>query len=106
MKLKKKAKATTVIGILLLISLALSAVYSAVRLCIAPSEINPGEEYRKIKSDYLLMLTQCLLGLIVMMIPTLVKHKLRIVVPNTIVILYYVFFTAPFISGKSGIFTI
>ena len=100
MKLKKKAKATTVIGILLLISLVLSAIYSAVRLCIAPSEINPGEEYRKIKSDYLLMLTQCLLGLIVMMIPTLVKHKLRVVVPNTIVILYYVFLYCAIYLGE------
>ena len=100
MKIRNKVKATTVIGIILLLSLIGSAVYSAIKLYIAPSEIIDGEPYQKIKSDYLLMLTQCLLGLIVMMLPSVVKHKLQIVVPNPIVILYYIFLYCAIYLGE------
>lgn len=100
MEAKKHAKTVKLIGIILLISLALSAVYSFIRLIAAPTEILQGAPYQKVKSDYLLMLTQCLLGLLVMMLPTFVSKKWKIVVPNTIVILYYVFLYCAIYLGE------
>ena len=100
MEAKKHAKTVKLIGIILLISLALSAVYSFIRLIAAPTEVLQGAPYQKVKSDYLLMLTQCLLGLLVMMLPTFVSKKWKIVVPNTIVILYYVFLYCAIYLGE------
>lgn len=91
MQTKKHEKAAKIIGIVLLISLALSVAYALVRFILAPTELAPGAPYQKVKTDYLLMLTQCMLGLLVMMLPTFVSRKWKIVVPNIIVILYYVF---------------
>ncbi len=100
MKSRKYAKTVKLIGIILLISLVLSAVYSLLRLIAAPTEILQGAPYQKVKSDYLLILTQCLLGLLVMMLPSFVSKKWKIVVPNTIVILYYVFLYCAIYLGE------
>ena len=59
-----------------------------------------GEEFTKLKSDYLLMLTQCLLGLVVMSLPTIITHKLRLMVPNAMCILYYVFLYCAIFLGE------
>ena len=100
MQENKKAKLARSIGIILLISLVLSIGYALVRFILAPAEIMDGEVHQKVKTDYLLMLTQCLLGLLVMMLPTFISHKWKIVVPNTIVILYYVFLYCAIYLGE------
>ncbi|MBQ2718956.1 MAG: hypothetical protein IJF73_02700, partial [Clostridia bacterium] len=98
--MKKKWKATTVFGGLLLLSLALSLVYSLVRMLLAPDVIPEGEPLQKVKADYLLMLVECLLGLLVMMLPTLIKRRWRFVVPSTAVMLYYVFLYCAIYLGE------
>lgn len=97
---RKYAKTAKIIGIILLISLVFSAVYSLSRLISAPTEITEGAPYQKVKSDYLLMLLQCLLGLFVMALPSVFSLKFKIVVPNTIVILYYVFLYSAIYLGE------
>jgi len=99
MNVQKKEKIQKVSGVILFISLAASVLYSIVRICIAPSVPVDGEIFR-LKSDYVLMLVQCILGLIVMFLPTLISRKMKIVVPNTIVILYYVFLYCAIFLGE------
>ncbi len=96
----KYAKTVKTIGIILFITLVFSAVYSFTRLIFAPTELTVGAPYQKIKSDYLLMLSQCLLGLFVMALPSAFSRKFKIVVPNTIVILYYVFLYCAIYLGE------
>lgn len=100
MKVSKKEKWVKIIGITLLVSLVLSIVYAFIMFMIAPAEIVDREPYQKVKTDYLLMLTQCFLGLVVMMLPTFISRKWSIVVPNTIVILYYVFLYCAIYLGE------
>lgn len=97
---KRKYSAKEIIGIVLLISLILSVIYSFVQFLIAPEEAINGEIYVKVKSDYLLMLVQCILGLLVMCLPTFVTHKFRVIVPNTISILYYIFLYCAIFLGE------
>lgn len=89
-----------VIGITLFISLILSILFSLIRFLTAPSEIEEGELYTKVKSDYLLMLTQCILGLLVMMLPSFLAHRWQIVLPNAITILYYLFLYCAIFLGE------
>ncbi|MBO5270438.1 MAG: hypothetical protein J6B77_06610 [Clostridia bacterium] len=100
MKESRRKRVLNVIGIILMVSLALSIVYAGVRFCIAPTEIAEGMPYEKVKSDYLLMLTQCILGLLVMMLPSLLSRKWKIVVPDVICILYYVFLYCAIFLGE------
>ena len=90
-KKAKKLDPKKIVSMVLFFSLVVSVLFSLVRLIMAPSEIADGAPYTKVKSDYLLMLIQCILGLVVMSLPTMLSRRWKIVLPNTICILYYVF---------------
>ena len=45
-------------------SLLVSAIFVAVRLVLAPSQPD-GSNFERLKSDYVLMLVQCVLGMVV-----------------------------------------
>jgi Predicted membrane protein len=87
---KKTRDAKQVLGIILFISLVLSAVFTLIRLIAAPSAAEAGA-FNMQRSDYTLMLLQCILGIVVMMLPTFIEHKWSIPIPNFIYVLYYVF---------------
>ncbi len=95
-----RGKVISLISLFLLISLALSAVFSLVRFIQAPETSVPGDDYVKVKSDYLLMLTQCVLGLVVMSLPSIFEHKWKLGIPNFIYILYYIFLYCAVFLGE------
>ena len=92
--------AREIVAFILFATLIFSVVYSLVRFLLAPEEIPDGTEFEKLKSDYLLMLTQCALGLAVMMIPTLITHRFKLIVPGVMCILYYVFLYCAIFLGE------
>lgn len=99
-EVKSRPSTKNVIAFLLFSTLVLSVIYSIVRFIMAPESISEGETYEKVKSDYLLMMTQCLLGLVVMMLPTFFAKRLKLMVPNAMCILYYVFLYCAIFLGE------
>ncbi len=87
-------------GVILVMSLVLSVIYALVRVVQAPAEIPEGATYTKTKSDYLLMLVQCLLGLIVSLLPSMLARRWKIILPNTIYILYFAFLYCAIYLGE------
>ncbi|MDP4151998.1 MAG: hypothetical protein Q8865_00965 [Bacillota bacterium] len=87
-------------GIILLITLVLSIIYSIVQIIISPSALSDADSYKKIKSDYVLMLFQCILGVVVMAVPTIVEKKWSIGIPNYMYILYFVFLFCAIYLGE------
>jgi len=79
--------------------LILSIIYSAIHVITAPADPT-GEEYEKLKSDYVLMLIQCLLGLVVMFIPSIIERRWSIDIPNYMEILYFVFLYCAIYLGE------
>lgn len=98
--MREKMTARNIIAFVLFLTLVFSIVFSLVKFIIAPESLSEGAPYEKVKSDYLLMLTQCFLGLIVMSLPTIITHKLRLMVPNAMCILYYVFLYCAIFLGE------
>ncbi len=92
--------AREIVAFILFATLIFSVVYSLVRFLLAPEEIPDGAEFEKLKSDYLLMLTQCALGLVVMMIPTLITRHFKLIVPGVMCILYYAFLYCAIFLGE------
>lgn len=97
---QKHGRVREVIGRILFVSLVLSIIFSAVRFTQAPKEIAAGMEHAKVKSDYLLMLLQCVLGLVVMLLPTLIEHRWHLGIANAIHILYYIFLYCAVFLGE------
>lgn len=96
---KSKRDLRSILGIILFVSLVLSAIYTAVRLIFAPSASEAGE-FDMQRSDYTLMLLQCILGIVVMLLPSLIERKWAVPIPGFIYILYYVFLYCAVFLGE------
>lgn len=86
-------------GILLFISLLLSIGFIIIKMVKTPSVISE-DAYAKVRSDYVLMLLQCILGIIVMFIPSFVERKLSIDIPNNMEITYFIFLYCAIYLGE------
>ena len=73
--MKKKVNWEKIIGTFVFITLLLSIVYSLVMLIITPDELSSQELGSHVRSDYLLMFLQCLLGLVVFALPDFLEKK-------------------------------
>lgn len=82
------------------ISLALSIIFTIVKVITTPEEIVDPNIQARVKSDYVLMLIQCILGIVVMMIPSLVERKWSIYIPNNIQIMYFIFLYCAIYLGE------
>ncbi len=100
MQPKPRRSARDVLGIFLFITLALSVVYSLVRVILAPEAMTDADAYTHGRSDYMLMFLQCLLGLGVLSLPSIVSHRWKLGIPNFIYIMYYVFLYCAIFLGE------
>jgi uncharacterized membrane protein YjdF len=71
-----------------------STVFSIVNVIIAPSGAIQKVAHEKLRSDYVLMLIQCILGIIIMFLPSILERKWRIDIPGFMHIVFLVFLYA------------
>jgi hypothetical protein len=87
-------------GTILLITLILSIIYSVVHIVIPSSNPVDLGLYKKLRNDYVLMLLQCILGLVVMVIPSIIERKWLIGIPSYMYIVYFVFLYCAIYLGE------
>lgn len=81
-----------------LVGFILSIIYSIYNIVVAPSkDVNTLERQ---KSDYVLMLLQCVLGLIAMHLPNILEGKFHITIPTNTIIAYLIFLYCAIILGE------
>lgn len=54
----------------------------------------------KVKTDYVLMLIQCILGIVALFIPSMISKKARIVIPSSMYVVYVIFLYAAIFLGE------
>ncbi len=96
---KKKRDWRKITGVILFASLLISIAYIIIKIIQAPSVITD-EAYERLRSDYVLSLLQCILGLIVMFIPAFVERKFYIDIPNKMEVAYFVFLYCAIYLGE------
>lgn len=89
--MKKKHTWKWRIGVFVFITLLLSIFYSIYKIIVTPEVIETAIVGTHLKSDYILMLLQCLLGLSVMSLPSFLKKHLSFELPNSMCIVYFLF---------------
>lgn len=95
---KKRWDAKSIIGLILLITLLGSIIYAAIGWALAPETASqPGERCR---SDYVLMLLQCCLGLVVMFLPNMLEKKWTWPITDAMYILYFLFLYCAIYLGE------
>ncbi len=95
---KKPSKALEIISWLVFISLVASIVFTTIRLIQSPIEAD--EIGEKAKSDYILMILQCILGIVALLLPGWVGRKWKIEIPSIMLIFYIVFLYAAVYLGE------
>ncbi len=98
--MKKKWNWRGIISIFVLLSLLLAIVYVIFAIQNAPSEPDPSNPYLRVKSDYSLMLLQCVLGVLAMMLPGVLMHRIRIEIPSNMLVLYTIFLYCAIYLGE------
>jgi hypothetical protein len=97
---KKKFDWEKVVFWIVLATLFLSAIYSGIKAILAPSGAIPPIQYDKVRSDYVLMFLQCILGIIVMFLPSIIERELRIDIPSYMHIAFVIFLYCAIYLGE------
>lgn len=97
--LKKKIDWKKIIFWFVFVTLVGSTIYSLVHVIIAPSGAI-SVEHELLRSDYVLMLIQCILGMVIMFLPSMLERKWRIAIPSFMHIVFVVFLYAAIYLGE------
>lgn len=100
--MKKKFKWTprTIIGGIVGLSFAFSIIFVLIRLFIAPNVPTDNLPFQKVRSDYALMLLQCILGLFMLYLPYLLERKWKLLFPDFMYILFFIFLYCAIYLGE------
>ncbi|HWR23140.1 MAG TPA: hypothetical protein VN366_06615 [Feifaniaceae bacterium] len=98
MRKSKKRDWPKIISILLFVSLVGSILFVAIRL--AHSSFSEDKLELHTRGDYILMLIQCVLGLIVMFMPSFLQRRFSIIFPDRIYVMYLVFLYCSIYLGE------
>ncbi len=96
----KRMTTQQIISRFVLGAMLFSFVFILIRMIMAPSEYDPANPLLIIKSDYYLMLVQCLLGCIAMVVPNVLEKNLNVRIPSGMLVLYAIFLYAAIILGE------
>jgi hypothetical protein len=96
---KKYTQRKNMIFLFVLLLLIISIIYAIYMFIDAPSGIAQNQ-YERVKSDYLLMILQCVVGSIIIFIPSRVERMLHIDIPDLMEIIYFVFLFCAIYLGE------
>lgn len=94
----KKINFVNVLYLFILFSFVISSVFIFFRILSLPETATYDGE--SVKSDYYLMLAQCILGIIVMFVPSFIEKRFEIIIPSKMLIVYAVFLYCAIILGE------
>ncbi|EUJ27893.1 hypothetical protein PCORN_12997 [Listeria cornellensis FSL F6-0969] len=80
------------VAIFIFVSMGISMVFITVEIFIAPVEQTPGQPKVTLRSDYIFLLFECVLGVMILLLPTILSHRFKFEIPGLVYILFLVFF--------------
>ncbi len=97
--MKKKSRGKFLVGFIFL-TLLLSAIFVTIEIILAPTVALEDNPFIRIKSDYVLMLSQCIFGVFAMLLPGALKKRVRLDIPSNMLIIYAVFLYCAIYLGE------
>lgn len=98
-KEQRSEKFKNVLGLWVLISFLVPVIFLVFKI-ISIDSGNIVDGNQRTKSDYVLMLIQCLLGIVAMVIPNMVVKKKNIQIPSNMYIFYLIFLYCSIFLGE------
>ena len=102
---KNKIDFKKLFNIFVLLTLIATTIFLIYAIAVAPVDRNATTSFERVKSDYILMFVQCLLGIFAMLLPGIVEKKIKIEIPSTMLLLYTLFLYCAIYLGEVRIST-
>lgn len=83
-----------------MLSLIFSIVFIVIAMTLAPTELDPTRPFERLKSEYVLMLLQCIVGVFAMLLPGMLKKKINLEIPSSMMLLYTLFLYCAIYLGE------
>lgn len=97
---KNKIDFKKLFNIFVLLTLIATTIFLIYAIAVAPVDRNATTSFERVKSDYILMFVQCLLGIFAMLLPGIVEKKIKIEIPSTMLLLYTLFLYCAIYLGE------
>lgn len=97
---KRKINYHAVLYLFILGSMVAALISTCVIMAFAPSADDASQPFDRVKSDYVLIILQCALGIAAMFLPSILKKKWKLVVPSRMIIVYAVFLYCAIFLGE------
>jgi hypothetical protein len=94
----KKPKMEKIVSVAVFLSLVASIIYIIVRIIMVPGGVP--EDSQRPESEYILMLVQCVIGILIMFLPGIISRKLSIRIPNRMHIMFTMFLFCAIYLGE------
>ncbi len=98
--MRKKRNLSGWLNGFVLFSLVISIIFVTVEICIAPSIPTAQNPHMRLKSDYVLILLQCILGAIAMLLPSAIGKRWNLEIPPYMLTAYTLFLYAAIFLGE------
>jgi hypothetical protein len=102
MKLLNKIKenGTKILATAVLVSFVAPISFLIFKICTTSNDINLADENERVRSDYVLMLLQCIIGIIAMAMPSIITKRFKLEIPNKMYYMYVIFLYAAIFLGE------
>lgn len=91
---------TKILWWFIFLTMAGSVVFISIAMALAPSEPDPTMPYRRVKGDYVLMLLQCIVGVLAMLLPSFLRRRWQLIIPSKMMVLFAVFLYCAIFLGE------
>lgn len=98
--MNKKRDWKKIISGIVLLSFIIPMGFLIFRIITTPNIAILNDPDNRVKSNYILMLLQCLLGIFAMCFPSIISKKFKLEIPNTVFCFYLVFLWASIFLGE------
>ena len=98
--MKKKRDWKSIFGRIVLISFIAPMAFIIYKIIVAPTSNTENIEGLRVKADYILMLSQCILGVVAFFLPSIISKRTKIVIPSNMYMMYVLFLWGAVFFGE------
>lgn len=95
-----RSKVAKILGALVMISFIAPIGFLIFKVATTSNVVSEASTDGRVKSDYILMLLECILGIFAMILPSMLTKKFSLVIPDKIYYLYVLFLYAAIYLGE------